>query len=87
MSSLISPEIMKAHRARWFVYTGQTDPETRRPERIRYQSSMRGFWPGYDVVCSCGWETRTGGATRRWVAEELFDHRFSAQVAADNKEA
>jgi hypothetical protein len=42
---------------------------------------MRGTWPGgYDVVCSCGWESRTGGAIRRAVEDELFDHRLGAQV-------
>jgi hypothetical protein len=77
-TSLITPETMREHRARWFVYIGNR-------ERIPVQSSMRGRWPGgFDVVCSCGeWESRTGGATRRSVADELWSHRFSAQCTKE----
>jgi hypothetical protein len=80
--SLITPETMKAHRATWWVYTGGRTPEGM-PERIRRQASMRGFWPGYDVTCSCGWETKTGGAVRRAVAEDLEYHRWSEQTRAE----
>jgi hypothetical protein len=69
----LTAETMSEHRARWFVYTGEGS------ERIPCQSMMRGTWPGFDVVCSCGWETRTGGGTRRYVAGQLADHRYEAQ--------
>lgn len=68
--SLISVETMRAHRARWFVYADS--------KRIPYVKTMRGQW-GYDVVCSCGWDSKTGGAIKRYVAEELWVHRFEAQ--------
>lgn len=61
---------MKAHRARWFVYAGD--------EKIPHVSTMRGLW-GYDAECSCGWKTRTGGAIKRAVEDELFLHRFDAE--------
>lgn len=52
-------------RFRWFaVYDGQ---------RYRRQASMRGTW-GWDVVCTCGWDSRTGGATRTSVLRDIDDH-------------
>ena len=57
---------MTGHRATWWVYAGT--------ERIRHTAAMRGSW-GYDVTCSCGWDSKTGGALRRYVAGKLEDHR------------
>jgi hypothetical protein len=71
----------REHRARWFVYTGQVVDGAR--ERIPWQSAMRGFWPGYEVTCSCGWESRTGGGLRRYVRDLLDEHRSDAQYAKD----
>lgn len=62
------------HRIKWFVYTGGTDENGRR-ERIPHASTMRGWWPGYDVECSCGWSTRTGGATRGYIKQEVWEHK------------
>ena len=70
MTSLITPETMAAHRATWFVWAGG--------QKMRREATMRGTW-GYDVTCSCGWESRTGGATRRSVEDMLWDHRYDAQ--------
>jgi hypothetical protein len=50
----------------WFVYAGE--------EKIRFNSSMRGTW-GFDVVCSCGWESSTGGAIRSCVKDLLQAHK------------
>jgi hypothetical protein len=47
---------------------------------------MRGLW-GYDVDCSCGWRTRTGGGTRRAVADELWFHRHEAEAEAEAADA
>ena len=44
--------VMREHRATWWVYAGD--------ELIRHTAAMRGTW-GYEVKCSCGWQTRTGG--------------------------
>lgn len=56
-----------AHRIRWYVVVdGQRIPKT---------SAMRGTWPGYEATCSCGWDSRTGGALRRVVAEKVADHK------------
>ena len=67
----ISAETLRDHRATWWVYAGT--------ERIRYQKTMRGQW-GYDVTCSCGWDSITGGGLKRYVADRLFDHRHDAEI-------
>ena len=59
---------------KWFVYAGN--------DKIPHTSAHAGDW-GYDVECSCGWKTRTGGATRTYVTEEViwhkrFDHGYKA---------
>ena len=75
---LITDETMREHRARWFVYAGgYGQPLT----KIPHTASMRGHWPGYDVECSCGWKSRTGGAIKRSVQDALDDHRYSAECA------
>jgi hypothetical protein len=63
------------HRIRWWVYTGGTDERGRR-EKIRRCATMRGWWPGYDADCSCGWETRTGGAVRSYIEHEVWEHKW-----------
>lgn len=67
---MITDETKRAHRATWWVYAGT--------ERIRHTAAMRGSW-GYDVTCSCGWDSRTGGGLRRYVAGQLEAHRYDAQ--------
>lgn len=54
------------HRISWFVYAGR--------EKIRHTAGMRGQW-GYDVECSCGWKTTTGGAIKRYVADQVWAHK------------
>jgi hypothetical protein len=71
---MIRPETLAAHRATWFVWAGN--------QRIRHTRSMCGTW-GHDVTCSCGWDSKTGGATRGSVEDALFDHRHDAQIDAD----
>ena len=78
LNRLLTPETMREHRARWFVYAGGGHTGTTR-QKIPHTAAMRGFWPGYDVTCSCGWESRTGGATRNSVESDLWDHRHAEQ--------
>ena len=42
--------------------------------KLPHTSRMRGTW-GWDAECSCGWATRTGGATRRSVRFEVWLHK------------
>jgi hypothetical protein len=74
-NSLITGETMREHRARWFVYVGG--------ERVPHVATMRGHWPGWDAVCKCGWDSGTGGATKRSVEDDLFLHRWSVQCEAE----
>lgn len=80
LSSMISEETRKAHKASWYVicWDGQGNRE-----KLRHSAGMRGLW-GHDVTCSCGWESRTGGATRRTVEDALWDHRWEMDYAKDN---
>ena len=80
--SLIRPEVMKAHRAHWFVYTGRGADRT----KIPHTANMRGHWSGYDVTCSCGWQSATGGATRRSVTEALWNHRLDEEFRLPPRE-
>jgi hypothetical protein len=53
-----------------------------RPEDAAHQLDARQL--GYDVTCSCGqFETKTGGATRTYIEDELWSHRFAAQASED----
>lgn len=61
------------HRIRWFVRVGLH-------EWIPRTSSMRGLW-FYDAKCSCGWESRTGGATRRAVSDAIWLHKVEEGAA------
>jgi hypothetical protein len=56
------------HRIAWFVYVAPG-------QKIRRTASMRGRWPGYEVTCSCGWETHTGGAVRSYIEREVWHHK------------
>jgi hypothetical protein len=74
---LIRPETMKAHRASWYVYSGAYG------EMERAESGRSYYGMGYDAKCSCGWESKTGGATRTSVQDALWTHRRDEQNAAD----
>jgi len=65
MSTKLVPTTTKAN-IKWFVYAGN--------EKIRYNKTMRGVW-GYDATCSCGWESKTGGAIRSSVEAEVYAHK------------
>jgi hypothetical protein len=44
-------------------------------ERMPRQDSMRGTW-GWDASCSCGWDSRTGGAVFRCVRQMVNEHKL-----------
>lgn len=62
-----------AHQIRWFVWAGGV--------KISRTATMRGQWD-YDVECSCGWKTQTGGATKSYIQGEIWLHKFSSKVDA-----
>jgi hypothetical protein len=67
------------HKITWLVYVGAT-ADTR--ERIRRTASMRGRWD-YDAMCSCGWDSKTGGALERYVRTMVADHKADAADTTD----
>lgn len=60
------------HSIRWFVYVPDANG---RSAMIPHSSTMRGSW-AYDVKCSCGWSTNTGGATRSYLTDEVRWHKI-----------
>lgn len=71
---LLSPETMKGHRVRWFAYSGPYGEK----EPLRSGQKLIGI--GYDVTCSCGWESKTGGAIKASVQRDLLAHRLDEQA-------
>lgn len=62
----------------WWVYVGDSDSPGGR-QRIRRTATMRGTW-GYDAECTThGWDSRTGGAVRSYVAREVWAHKYFEQ--------
>ena len=53
---------------KWFVYNGN--------EKTRYTGGL-GF-RAWDASCSCGWESKTGGAIRTSVLRDVNDHKTFA---------
>lgn len=50
----------------WVVQDGQ---------RFRHESTMRGKW-AFEATCACGWDSKTGGAVRSAVRQDVSDHKF-----------
>jgi len=62
---------------KWFVINGT--------EKSRYSGGI-GF-RAWEATCSCGWETKTGGAIRASVlrdvdAHKIFAHNYTHKVSA-----
>jgi hypothetical protein len=70
----VTPETMQAHRIRWFGVVGNL-----RVPRNRHMAAKD--W-GWDVECSCGWKSRTGGALHVRIREAIEDHRWEAEFEA-----
>lgn len=62
------------HTVRWFGVSGH--------ERVPRNKQMRGRDWGWDAVCSCGWDSRTGGAIQERVREAVAEHKCDVGVAA-----
>lgn len=52
---------------KWFVWTGG--------EMFPRESNMR-YFRGFDAKCSCGWETKTGGAIQAYVKKQVDNHKW-----------
>lgn len=62
------------HTVRWYVYADGV--------RIPRTAMMRGQW-GYDAVCSCGWDSKTGGGVRSYVEREVTEHKSDVAYCAE----
>lgn len=79
------PLRVEGHRIRWFVRIDHPTPEGGvRSEWIPRTASMRGLW-FYDVRCSCGWESRTGGGTETAVRREAQNHLWDVASPSEFK--
>jgi len=63
-----------------FVYAGD--------EKVRHTSHMAGEW-GWDFECSCGYQSKTGGAIRSYIQNQikehkLYTHEYTYQVREAN---
>lgn len=67
------------HAIRWFGRVERCDefPDGYVP-RNRH---MRGRDWGWDVRCSCGWDSRTGGAIEASVRRDVESHRLDVAIA------
>ena len=59
------------HRISWYVWAWDGKGNS---EKLRHTSTMRGTW-GWDAECSCGWASKTGGATRTSVERDVWHHK------------
>jgi len=45
-------------------------------KRMRHSNTMRVRWWGFEATCACGWDSKTGGALRSAVRQDVSDHKF-----------
>lgn len=65
---------MIGHITRWYgVVPGSG-------ERIPRTRFMNGADWGWDAVCSCGWESRTGGAIQERIRDAIAEHRRDVRL-------
>jgi hypothetical protein len=58
---------MNKHKITYFVYAGD--------QLIRHQRGMVGF-KAWEANCSCGWQTRTGGAIESAIKRDVRWHKI-----------
>jgi len=58
------------HRITWWG----VEPTDR--SRVRRNQHMNGGDWGWDATCTCGWDSRTGGALQERIREAIADHRW-----------
>lgn len=52
------------------------DHDAGRDLRVPRTRHMRGGDWGWDVTCTCGWDSRIGGGTQAAVRRAIWDHRW-----------
>ena len=64
-----------AHRISWWAYAWTYEGCTERLPAKSYLLAREG-WRAWDASCSCGWESRSGGAIRASVARDVRKHKL-----------
>jgi hypothetical protein len=62
---------MTEHRITWWA-RGAGEP-------IRRTRHMNGKDWGWDATCTCGWQTRTGGAIQARIRDAIWWHRWELE--------
>lgn len=63
------------HRISWWAYAWNYEGRTEKLPAKPYMLAREG-WRAWDASCSCGWESRTGGAIRASVARDVRKHKL-----------
>lgn len=61
------------HKVRWFARFPGTD-EDWTPRSAGMSMAASQF--GWDVRCSCGWETHSGGGVPSYIRQLIWEHRW-----------
>lgn len=61
------------HTIRWFAVVDGT-----RIARRSWMTPANG-WHGFDATCSCGWDSRTGGALQARIDDAVRDHKWEVE--------
>lgn len=74
---------MKGHTIRWYALAWDNDGRQERLPRQPYMKAREG-WRAWEAACSCGWQTRTGGALASWIEKEVRWHKWEADYDAQS---
>lgn len=67
------PKRLPGHAIRWYArFPGHPEDWTPRTSRM-----LRSHF-GWDVKCSCGFQTNTGGGVESWVSQLVWEHKWEA---------
>lgn len=66
------------HRISWWAYAWGYDGNVERLPRQPYMKAREG-WRAWEATCSCGWQTRTGGALASWIQKEIRWHKWEVE--------
>jgi hypothetical protein len=65
------------HKISWWACSGQD-----RTPRNKYMNAKD--W-GWDATCTCGWDSRTGGALAVRIKESIETHKLNASLGIDDR--
>lgn len=77
LPSHAEPYFTGVHRISWWGVAGG--------ERVPRTGSMNTRGWGFDATCTCGWDSRTGGAIAPRIKEAVAAHRLNASLDIDDR--